>query len=351
VPLASRAVLALSVVALAAATLLVARGGIEPIVGTLAAGFNSAIDRLTATPVPSPTDILPTRSPLISSPVQPYTRDSSVDLDITLPADVAGDPGAKVRIYLALEGLEPAPVLDVPVGTTSRLVVPFELTVGRNDITATAFVNGVESEPSPIVTWILDQEPPKLTITSPRDGGTVGSRAVTISGATQADSTIIARNRANGTSVSTRAKGDGTFELKLPLVAGVNEIDFTVTDPAGNRTEDTMTIKQGSAEMRARLFASLYRISVSKHPSSLQLTVIVTDPDDEPLANATAFFTLQIPGLAPISNSLVTDADGRAIFTTPLIGELSTGSGQATVLVSHELYGQSTDRVSLRFVK
>ncbi|HSL97811.1 MAG TPA: hypothetical protein VK831_04485, partial [Candidatus Deferrimicrobiaceae bacterium] len=256
-----------------------------------------------------------------------------------------------VRVYLALEGLSPAPVLDVPVGSTSRLVVPFELTVGRNDITATVFLHGVESEPSPIVTWILDQDAPKLTIASPRDGGTVGSPTAKISGVTQADSTIIARNRENGTSVSTKAGNDGTFELTLPLVPGTNVIEFAVTDPAGNRTEETMTIKQGSAEMRVQLSASLYRISVSNHPNSLQLTVKVSDPDGQPLANSTAFFTLQIPGLAPISNSLVTNADGRATFTTPLIGELTTGGGQATVLVSHELYGESTDRVSLRFVK
>ena len=75
------------------------------------------------------------------------------------------------------------------------------------------------------------------------------------------------------------------------------------------------------------------------------------DPDGNPLPNATAFFTLQIPGLAPISNEFVTNDNGRATFTTPLVGTLSTGSGQGTVLVSHELYGESTDRVELTFVK
>lgn len=350
-PLATRAVLALSVIALAGATFLVARGGIEPILSTLGAGFASAVDRLTATPVPSPTDVLPAGSPVITGPAQPFTRSSTVDLHVTLPSEAVGDPGAKVRIYLALEGLSPAPVLDVPAGSTNRLIVPFELTVGRNDISATAFVNGVESEPSPIVTWILDQEPPKITISSPRDGGTVGSASAKISGATQAGSTIIARNRENATSVSTTAADDGTFEIRLPLVSGANKIMFSVTDPAGNVAEDSMTIKQGSAEMRVRLSASLYRISVSKHPSSLQLTVLVSDPDGDPLPNATAFFTLQIPGLAPISNEFVTNANGRATFTTPLVGTLSTGNGQGTVLVSHELYGESTDRIGLTFVK
>jgi hypothetical protein len=103
--------------------------------------------------------------------------------------------------------------------------------------------------------------------------------------------------------------------------------------------------------MGVKLSASIYRISVAHHPGSLQLSVRVTDPLGMPLPDASAFFTLQIPGLAPISNQLVTSFDGRATFTTPLVGTLTTGGGVGTVLVSHELYGQSTDRVTLTFVK
>ena len=84
---------------------------------------------------------------------------------------------------------------------------------------------------------------------------------------------------------------------------------------------------------------------------SLQLTVVVTDPAGAPLAGASAFFTLQIPGLAPISNQLLTDANGRAVFTTPLVGTITVGTGVGTVLVTSDLYGQSSDRVTLTFVK
>ena len=129
------------------------------------------------------------------------------------------------------------------------------------------------------------------------------------------------------------------------------QIQITGTDPAGNQGVKSLKLLQGSTEMGVQLSASTYRISVSKHPSSLQLTVLVTDPSGDPLAGAHAFFTLQIPGLAPISNELVTGSDGRAIFTTPLVGTLPTGGGAGTVLVSDELYGESTDRVALTFVK
>jgi len=341
----------MSVVALAFAAFLVASGGIGPVLTTLASGFGSAFGRLVATPLPSATVQPPTDAPVISGPDQPYTNVTSVNLSVSVPVEAVGDPTAKVRVYLALEGLQPAPVVDVPVGTTSRMVIPFDLTVGRNDITATLFRGDEESEPSPIVTWILDKEAPKITITSPKNGAAIDTVEATIKGTTQANTTLVAQNAANGTSISSAAANDGTFEFGLPLAPGTNEIQITGTDPAGNQGLTSLTLLQGSKEMGVQLSASTYRISVSKHPSSLQLTVRVTDPSGAPLAGAQAFFTLQIPGLAPISNQLVTGVDGRAIFTTPLVGTLATGGGAGTVLVSHELYGESTDRVGLTFVK
>jgi len=350
-PLVLRTLLALGVAILAGGVLLAASGGVGPALAALAGGFTSALNRLVATPVPTSNDLPATDAPRIAPPDQPYTSTASIDLNLSVPTAVLGDPNARVRIYLALEGLEAAPVVDVPVGNTSRMVVPFQLTAGRNDISATLFRGNQESERSPIVTWILDVDPPKITITSPKDGASVDTPDATIKGTTQAGTTLVARNPANNASITTVAARDGTFELSLPLVPGDQEIVISGTDPAGNQAQTTLKLKQGSTDMRVQLRASLYRISVSHHPSSLQLTVLVTDPSGKPLPGARAFFTLQIPGLAPISNEVFTREDGRAIFTTPLVGPISKGSGAATVLVTHDVYGESTDRVSLTFVK
>ncbi len=350
-PLVTRTLLAISVVLLAGAAFLAASGGIGPVVSTLAAGFTSALNRLVATPLPTETELPPTDSPRIAAPGQPFTNHESINLEVSVPPEVVGDPTAKVRIYLALEGLDPAPIVDQPIGTTSRIVVPFTLTEGRNDISATLFRGDDESEHSPIVTWILDLDPPKITVTSPKDGAAIDTPEATVKGSTQAGTTLIARNAANGTSISTVAARDGSFEIGLPLVPGENEIVISGTDPAGNQGSTTLKLNQGSTQMRVQLRASTYRISVKHHPSSLQLVVVVTDPSGDPLAGARAFFTLQIPGLAPISNELVTGLDGRATFTTPLIGELSTGGGVGTVLIIDEVYGEASDRVTLDFVK
>jgi hypothetical protein len=350
-PVVVRTALVLAVVLLAGGVFLVASGGIGAGLTALAGGFNTAFNRLVATPVPTSTDLPPTDSPRIAGPGQPYTNQASVDLDVSVPVASLGDPNAKVRIYVALEGLEAAPLVDVPVGTTSRMIVPVTLTEGRNDISATLFRGDDESEHSPIVTWFLDLTPPKISISSPKDGSSVDTPNATIKGSTQAGSTIIVRNPANNASITALAARDGSFEIALPLVPGDNQVVIDVTDPAGNTAEKTLKLKQGSTDMRVRLTASLYQISVRHHPSSLQLTVLVTTPKGDPLPGARAFFTLQIPGLAPISNELFTGIDGRARFTTPLVGTLQKGNGTATVLVSQDTYGEATDRVTLTFVR
>jgi Glucodextranase, domain B len=350
-PLVTRLLLALSVLALGGAAFYVVQGGIGPVFSMLSAGFSGAFDRLIATPVPSPTEILPTDSPVIMGPSQPYTNQDTVELKISLPLEVVGDPTAKVRLYLALEGLEPAPVQDVPVGPTGQLVVPFQLTKGRNDISATVIHAGVESDFSPVVTWILDQDPPKISVTSPKDGATVNGQAVTLQGSTQAGTTLVAHNETSATSASTVAGPDGAFSITLPLSPGANAITISGTDPAGNTADKTLTVNQGTGKMTIHLSASTYRISVSHHPNSLQLTVLVRDPDGNPLAGATATFTLTLHGLAPISNTLTTGADGRAIFTTPLLGGLTVGNGGASVVVADSDYGQTTDYIPLTFVK
>ncbi|MEO8272771.1 MAG: hypothetical protein ABI620_01725 [Chloroflexota bacterium] len=350
-PLVTRTVLLMAVVVLAGAAFLAASGGIGPLLSTLGSGFSSAFGRLTATPVPTATDAIPTDSPRIASPAQPYTNVAEIELLVSVPVEVAGDSASRVRIYLALEGLEPKAVVEQAVGTTSTMRIPFELTKGRNDISATLFRGDEESEQSPIVTYILDQDPPKIVVTSPKSGAAVDSADVTVKGTTQAGTSLVALNAGNGTSIASIAGKDGKFEFGLPLAPGTNQITITGTDPAGNVGKTTLKLIQGSSKMGVRLSASAYRISVAKHPASLQLVVLVTDPSGSALRGARAFFTIQIPGLAPISNELITGADGRAVFTTPLVGTLTTGGGLGTVLVTSDLYGTSTDRVTLTFVK
>jgi hypothetical protein len=252
---------------------------------------------------------------------------------------------------VTLQGLSAAPIQELPVGSTTQLLATVDLAKGQNDFTASILRDGVESAQSAIVSIVLDQDPPKLTITSPKANATIDTSTVTIAGTTQANSALIAHNAADGASVTGQAGTDGKFSLSLPIGQGANAIDVKATDPAGNATTVTITVTQGTGKMKASLSASSYRISVSHPPSSLQLRVVVTDPNGQPLAGAQVTFTLQIPGLLPITSTKTTDSTGRASLTTALVGPMTVNTGLGLVVVTDPTYGTTTDRVALTFVK
>ncbi|HET9681613.1 MAG TPA: Ig-like domain-containing protein, partial [Candidatus Limnocylindrales bacterium] len=309
-PLPARALLSVSVVILGIAVFLTATGALGPLVASLGSSFGSAFGKLIATPNPSPSEAVATDSPIIAAPDRSYTNQSTATLHITVPVAVVGTT-ATVRVYVALQGLSMTPVGDFPVGSTTQVQAQVELTKGRNDFSATIVKDGAESAEAPVVTITLDQDPPKVTISSPKDGASINASTVTITGTTQAGTVLLAHNAANGLTTNTTADANGKFSLTLPVAQGSNEIDIQATDPAGNQTTATLTVKQGAGNIHANLTSSLYKISVSADAGrSIQLRVLVTDPDGAPLPGATATFTLQIPGLGPITSTETTDANG-----------------------------------------
>ncbi|MBA3877763.1 MAG: hypothetical protein C0498_12730 [Anaerolinea sp.] len=238
-PMPARVLLVVAVVALGGAVFATATGGIGSLVRALGTSLSGFVDDITATPTPSSTPFVVADAPVLASPTEPYTNQPRVDLEVTVPDGFVGDSAVRVRIYLTLEGQAPAPIAETPVGSTIRLVVPVDLTPGRNDFSATIVEAGIESEASPIVTFILDTEPPKFVLSAPKNGETINRPNVVITGTTQPRTTLLARNEANGTSISGQAGADGAFTLDLPLGPGSNGIRLTGTDPAGNQGDSS----------------------------------------------------------------------------------------------------------------
>jgi len=350
-PLPARALLAIAVVALGAAVFVTATGGLGSLVRAFGTSFSGFVDEITATPTPSSTPLIVADSPLLASPAEPYTNQPQADLEVTIPSEYVGDPGVLVRVYLALEGVAPTTIAESPVGPTIRLIVPVALTPGRNDFTATIVEAGVESEASPIVTFILDTDPPTFVLSAPADGATINHPTVAITGTTQPRTTLLARNEANGTSISGQAGPDGTFSLELPLEPGPNGIRLSGADPAGNPGELIFSVVRGSGRLTATLTASTYRISVASLPVSMQLSVLVTDPDGHPLEGATVTFSLTVPGIPPVAKEATTGGDGRATYTTTLPTGVTAGSGLATVLVATSDFGSTSAQKAVTIVK
>lgn len=350
-PMTARLLLVVAVVALGGAVFATASGGIGSLVRALGASLSGFVNDISATSAPSATPTVVADAPVIASPAEPYTNQPSVDLEVTIPSEYVGDPTVRVRVYLALEGQEPAAITETTVGSTIRLIVPVDLTPGRNDLSATIVDSGIESEASPIVTYILDTEPPAFVLSEPQDGETVNRPDVAIAGATQPRTTLLARNDANGTSISGQAGADGTFNLDLPIELGPNAIRLKGTDPAGNEGELTFSVVRGSGDLTATLTSSANRVSVATLPVSLQLNVLVSDPDGLPLAGATVTFNLTVPGIPPVAKEAVTGGDGRATFTTTLPTGVTVGSGIATVVVATDAFGETSANKTITFVE
>ncbi|MDO8483443.1 MAG: hypothetical protein Q7S35_00695 [Candidatus Limnocylindrales bacterium] len=318
-------------------------GGLGSVVGGISASLGGFITSITAVPTPKPSVIAVSDPPTMQQPAEPYTAETTVDLVVTVPSEVAGDQNSRIRVYLALKDQAPTPIQEAPLAATPQTVIPVELTKGINDFSVTIVGPGGESDPSPVVRYVLDQAPAKITISSPKEGAVVNGLTVEINGKTQGRTTLVARNAANGSSITSSAGSDGLFTLNLPLSTGTNEITITGTDPAGNVKELTLTVRRGSGQLTAVLGASAYKLSVAKLPQDLTLTASASDPDGNPVVGADITFTLSIPGIPTVTADMQTDDQGRATFTTAVPEGADSGQGSATILLSSEEFGSTQD--------
>ncbi len=341
-PFVGRLILALALVALGLGVLYVGMGGLGRVVGAIGSTVGGFVEGVTATPSPTPSFAQVSDSPLVKAPEEPYTRSDSTDLTITVPSDIVGQSDHTLKIYLALKDQEPAPIEEVPIAGPVT-IVPVTLTKGQNDFTVTIVGPGGESEPSPVVRFIQDQAPPKITVSSPKNGGIVNRAAVVIKGKTQGRTTLIARNATNGASITGDALSDGTFSLTLAITAGVNRITIDGTDPAGNVSKLELVVKRGTGRLAVSLVSSTYSIRRGNLPEGIRLTANANDPDGRPLAGASVTFTLSIPGIPTITAEGTTSANGSATFRTTIPKGADLGQGSATVLVSSDEFGSTQD--------
>jgi hypothetical protein len=332
-----------AVALLGATVLYIGLGGLSGIVASVGTSLAGFVTNITTAPTPRPSVATVSDPPSLQQPAEPYTAEATVDLVVTVPSDVIGDPDSRIRVYLALKDQDPAPIQEAPLSVTAQTVIPVELTKGINDFTVTIVGPGGESDPSPVARYVLDQAPAKVTIYSPEEGSVVNGPTVEISGKTQARSSLIARNAANGASVNGAAATDGLFTLALPISTGTNEITITATDPAGNGKDWLLTVRRGSGALTVVLGSSAYRLSVEDLPQDITLTAAASDPDGNPLVDADVTFTLSIPGIPTVTMDLVTDDQGRATFTTPVPVGADPGQGSATVLLTSEEFGSTQD--------
>ena len=350
-PLIGKLGLIAAIAVLGLGVLYLGAGGLGKLFGTIGSSLGGFVVNVTTAPTPKPSLAAISDAPTVEEPTEPYTKESTVDLVVTVPLAVVGDATQRIRVYLALKDQVATAIQEAPLAATPKTIIPVTLNKGINDFSVTIVGPGGESARSPVVRYVLDQAPAKITITSPLEGAVVNGQSVDIVGKSQGRSTIIAHNAANGSSITGTAASDGTFSLSVALGIGINEIAITGTDPAGNVNEMVLTVRRGNGKLTATLGASFYRISVTKLPQDLTLRATVSDPDGNALVGAAITFTLSIPGIPTVSGDMQTDANGRAEFTTSVPAGADPGQGNATVLVSSDQFGTAQDYTVITLVR
>jgi hypothetical protein len=336
--------MAAAVVGLVAVVLATGLGGVGRLVGQAGAAVGSLIDRVGATPVPSVTPPPTLDTAVLLAPANQYTNQATVTLRGSIPADVVGDVDYRVRIDVTVAGQPTVVVKEIAMPATAAFTVPgIPLAVGQNDFTATIVGTGHESDPSAVVTYVLDIEPPAVVVSSPADGSTINGDKVDITGRTQPLSAVSARNEVSGATATATAGDDGTFALTVPIAAGPNGISISVVDPAGNPGSAVLGVLRGDGKLTADISASDYRLSDAALPQALTVRVAVVDPDGHPLPGASVLFTITVPGIPPIVPSpVMTDATGVASFQTTVPAAATQGTGPVTALVTTEQFGRTS---------
>ena len=351
-PVAAKAALGVSVIALGAVVLFTMVGALPRIVSTVGGAVSGIAGAVLPTPSPSPTLAVVPVSPVLDAPTQASTNQPTVTVTGSVPASIVGRrAGIRIRLYVALPKQEPVQVREIPLGETPSFAFPdVSLRPGHNDFTAKVVGDGGESEASPIVTYVLDTAKPKIAISSPLDKATVDGTEVTIVGKTQGRSSVTARNEANGHTAIGVADGTGSFQVGVPLADGTNAISVTATDPAGNSTTAVLTVLRGTGQLTVALSASSYRISAAKLPRTLELRAVATDPAGNSLAGRDITFSVAIPGVPPITGPETTDASGVAVFRTSIPAGATPGSGPATAFLTTPEFGDASGRVVITII-
>jgi hypothetical protein len=152
--------------------------------------------------------------------------------------------------------------------------------------------------------------------------------------------------------VTGAADSKGAFSIVVPIGNGTNKIEVTSTDPAGNVNKATVSVRHGTGSLTANVSTSFYQVKTSRLPESIVLTVVVTDPDGNRLANAEVTFTIAVPGIQAIASSVIrTSTRGTASFRTTIPRGADPGQASVTAIVRTDEFGNITDRTVVTVTK
>jgi hypothetical protein len=165
----------------------------------------------------------------------------------------------------------------IAVNTDGSFSTALALVAGSNVVTVVATDNaGNQQTDTRTVTY--DPAAPVLTVSSPADNSNSSQALVTVSGSVNESSTVSVA--VNGGSPQFASVSGTSFTAAVYLVAGINTIDITATDLAGNTTSSKRTVTYASTQQLA--LAVTYPVQdITTRLSSLILKGTVANAGNE----------------------------------------------------------------------
>ena len=124
--------------------------------------------------------------------------------------------------------------------TGGNFTIAITLVDGANTVTTIATDNANNST-TDSRTITLDRAAPGLTITLPADNSTTSNTFTSVTGSVD-DATATVTAKVNGGTNTSATMSSTNFSITLNLVSGLNTIDITATDPAGNSSSAKRTV-------------------------------------------------------------------------------------------------------------
>ena len=163
---------------------------------------------------------------------------------------------------------------------------------GENTIAAIAQKQAETATNTITVTYVVDNTPPNIEITSPLDAATVTTPTITISGAIDDLSAFVTVNGADATTEN------GVFTARINLVAGSNTITAVATDLAQNEGTNIITV---TLDTNVATLTGTVADAITGDPlEGVNVTVIDTSMTQTDMTGITGEFTIAGITLGPV---------------------------------------------------
>jgi hypothetical protein len=296
-------------------------------------GLTGSGPRPSPSAVPTTLDTrVPTAQPQIVAP-----RDNDVeaewmiDVEVKLPDE---DLPRRILDLVILRDGEEVQSLDRPEAGTSVTVTDVPLPhPGQHTLTAALRGPGGLGPVSLPVTVTQDVDAPVLRITSPENEFRTYDSIVTVRGTSEPGVRLTVANEASGQDEEVSVSPTGTFETRIQLEPGRNRITVTSEDSEGLKRRERVVVVAEDGSPRLEVKVDPKSVAASELPRRIKVSVRATDPEGQPLEEASVWFSVEGVGWEAADFEAQTNAEGRATWTAEL-ARAGPGAGDSDPTLS-----------------